>query len=102
MATLRSLEEIKKKEDELRKKLKMASSNSERQKIANKLEGVCTVRHILASPSYKNKEYSINYEIKKVEEQMKDWEDYTGEKSDNHRAMLAGLKYAFKRNRMKK
>ena len=95
---IRSLKEIEKKEDELRRKMKTASYR-DRQLIANKLEGVCIVRDILASPSYKNKEYSIKYRIKEVEDQIKEWEDYTGEKAYNLRAQLAGLKYAFKRRR---
>ena len=87
---IRSLKEIEKKEDELRRKMKTASYR-DRQLIANKLEGVCIVRDILAS--------SIKYRIKEVEDQIKEWEDYTGEKAYNLRAQLAGLKYAFKRRR---
>ena len=99
---IRSLEEIEKKEEELRKKMKSTRNYRDRRLIASKLEGVCIVRHILASPSYKNKEYSIKYRIKEVEDQIKDWEEYTGEKAYEDRAMLAGLKYAFKRKRQRK
>jgi len=96
---IRSLEEIEKKEEELRKKMKSTRNYRDRQLIANKLEGICIVRDILASPSYKNKEYSIKYRIKEVEDQIKDWEEYTGEKAENLRAELSGLKYAFKKRR---